>query len=93
MTGGIVVCFISIANAILLYAALNSQKESDVTIQGTSYGARVIGANKGDVISIYTTDGSLYHSAKAEQQVVDVPLKKETVYIVKVGTRTMKLSH
>lgn len=67
--------------------------ESDVTIQGTSYGARVIGANKGDVIRIYTTDGSLYHSAKAEQQVVDVPLKKDNVYIVKVGTRTMKLSH
>ena len=67
--------------------------ESNVTIQGTSYGARVVGANKGDVISIYTTDGSLYHSVKAEQQVVDVPLKKDNVYIIKIGTQTMKLSH
>lgn len=67
--------------------------ESNVTIQGTSYGARVIGANKGDMISICTTDGSLYHSVKAEQEVVDVPLRKDTVYIIKVGTKTIKLSH
>lgn len=67
--------------------------ESNVTIQGTSYGASVIGANIGDVISIYTTDGSLYHSVKAKRQVVDIPLKKDNVYIIKVGTQTMKLSH
>ncbi len=67
--------------------------ESNVIIQGTSYGARVIGANKGDMISICTTDGSLYHSVKAEQEVVDVPLRKDTVYIIKVGTKTIKLSH
>ena len=67
--------------------------ESDVTIQGTSYGARVKGANKGDVIRIYTMNGSLYHSVKAEQHVVDVPLQKDSVYIIKVGTKTMKLSH
>lgn len=66
--------------------------ESEVAIQGTSNGARVTGANKGEMISIYTTDGCLLHSLKVEKQVVDIPLHKENIYIIKVGTKTMKLS-
>lgn len=72
---------------------VGSVSESDMKIQGTAMGVRVTGANKDDVIRIYGTDGSLHHSVKVKDDVVDLPLDKANVYIVKVGTRTMKLSH
>ena len=72
-------------------SAVNSLNSSDVKIMATSGGIRVINANLGDVISIYTTDGVLLHSTTANSQTMDIPLTKHDIYIVKVGEKTMKL--
>ena len=72
--------------------AVRSVKESTVQIQAKSFGVRVIDANMGDMIYIYTTDGLLQHSIKVDAQTIDIPLTKDNVYIVKVGMKTVKLS-
>lgn len=72
--------------------AVRSVKESTVQIQAESFGVRVIDANMGDMIYIYTTDGLLQHSIKVDAQTIDIPLTKDNVYIVKVGMKTVKLS-
>ncbi len=71
--------------------AVRSVKESTVQIQAKLSGVRVIDANLGDMIYIYTTDGLLQHSIKVDAQTIDIPLTKDNVYIVKVGTKTLKL--
>lgn len=73
--------------------ALTSLAESNVKIQGTSFGARVIDAEMGDMIRVYTTDGKLQHSVKVESSRVDIPLEKDNIYIIQVGTKTMKMGY
>ena len=72
-------------------SSINSASSSNVKIMATSGGIRVVNANLGDVISIYTTDGVLLHSTTANSQTMDIPLTKHDIYIVKVGEKTMKL--
>lgn len=72
--------------------AVRSVKESTVQVQAKSFGVRVIDANMGDMIYIYTTDGRLQHSIRVDAQTIDIPLTKDNVYIVKVGMKTVKLS-
>lgn len=74
-------------------SAVNSIRASEVTIQATSIGARVVNANMGDVIRVYTTAGILLQSLKVDAQTIDIPLEKGNVYIVKVGEKTVKLGH
>lgn len=73
--------------------ALTTLAESNVKIQGTSFGARVIDAEMGDMIRVYTTDGKLQHSVKVESSRVDIPLEKDNIYIIQVGTKTMKMGY
>ena len=73
--------------------AVTSIAESNVKIQGTSFGARVLDAELGDMIRVYTTDGKLQHSLMVDGSSVDVPLAKDNIYIIQVGTKTMKLGH
>lgn len=73
--------------------AVSSVRASGVIVQSTSTGARVINANMGDDVRIYTNAGVLLHSIKADSQIIDVPLSKGDVYIVKVGEKAVKLSH
>ena len=65
--------------------------ESNVKIQATPTGARVIDGETGDMIRVYTTDGKLQHSVEVDKQVVDIPLAKDDIYIIQVGTKTVKL--
>lgn len=73
--------------------AIPSFAESNVKIQGTQTGARVIDAEMGDMIRVYTTNGKLQHSVEVDNLVVDIPLAKDDIYIIQVGTKTVKLSH
>lgn len=73
--------------------AVTSVAESDVKIQGTSFGARVLDAELGDMIRVYTTDGKLQHSLMVDSSSVDVPLEKDNIYIIQVGAKTVKLGH
>lgn len=72
-------------------SAVNAHQASSVRIHTTSTGVIVTGTNADDVIRIYTTDGTLQHSVRAEGSQVEIPLHKEIVYIVKVGGKTVKL--
>lgn len=73
--------------------AVTSIADSNVKIQGTSFGARVLDAELGDMIRVYTTDGKLQHSLMVDGSSVDVPLAKDNIYIIQVGTKTVKLGH
>jgi len=74
-------------------SSVNSTKSSDVKIMATSEGIKVVDANMGDFIRIYTTDGLLQHTIKVDSQSIDIPLTKRDVYIVKVGGKTVKLGY
>ena len=73
--------------------AITSITESNIKIQGTSYGARVIDAEIGDMVRVYTTDGKLQSSVEVDSQSFDIPLEKGGIYIIQVGTKTVKLGH
>ena len=73
-------------------SAVKSVVNSLVKIQVMDYGIRVSDANSGDVIRVYSVDGTLQKSVKAEGHITDIPLSKDKVYIVKVGGKTVKLS-
>ncbi len=72
-------------------SGINEMDNSQVKVHRTSYGIKVIDANVGDMICIYTLDGVLQHSIKVDSKNVDIPLKKQDVYIIKVCGKTMKL--
>jgi hypothetical protein len=64
-----------------------------VKVQRTPYGIRVIDANVGDIICVYTLDGLQQHTVKVDGKVIDIPLTKHDVYIVKIGEKTVKLGY
>ena len=74
-------------------SAVKSLSMSNVKIQATSLGVRVIDASIDDIIRVYTVDGILLNSVKVDGKIVDIPLYKDNVYVIKVGTKTVKLSH
>ena len=45
-----------------------------------------------DMIMVYSADGIQQKSVKVEGLITDIPLSKDKVYIIKVGTKTVKLS-
>ena len=72
--------------------AIHSISKSSVKIQATLNGIRIIDGNIGDIIRIYNIDGILYKAVKVEDKIIDIPLTKHDVYIIKVGGKTVKLS-
>ena len=72
--------------------AVNSIRESSVKIHAMSFGIRVTDANIEDLSQVYSVDGILLKSSKPEGQTTDILLPNGNVYIVKVGTKTLKLS-
>lgn len=67
-------------------------KESSIRIQGTSFGVRVIDPNMGDLIQVFTSDGVLQKTANVENEITEILLPNNKVYVIKVGTKTVKLS-
>lgn len=74
-------------------SAMPSLRNSTMKIKGTSYGARVTDASLGDIIQIYSKDGILQNSVNVNSEIMDIPLAKGEVYIIKVGDKTLKLKH
>ena len=72
-------------------SAINEVAESPVKIQGTPYGARVINAKIGDVIFVYSIDGTLQKKVKVVGTTTDIPLADNKLYIVKVKDIIVKL--
>ena len=76
---------------ISVVSAVRALDNALAEIKKTPYGIRVINANIGDVIQIYSADGVLLRSVKVKGKITDIRLSNGTVYVVKVGTRTMKI--
>ena len=74
-------------------SAINTNSQTIPRIEKTSYGIRVIDANLGDIVRVYTFDGLLHNSAIVDCQTIDVPLTKHDVYIVIVGEKTIKIGY
>lgn len=72
-------------------SVVNATRTSKVKVQANSNGIRVVNAVMGDVVRVYTLDGQQQHSVMVDGQIVDIPLSKHDVYIVKVGEKTVKL--
>lgn len=72
--------------------AVLSTNKSSVRIQGMTFGIRVTDVNANEMIHIYTTDGILMKSIKADKQVMDITLSNRGTYIIKVGDKIVKLS-
>ena len=70
-------------------AAVNDP--SSPKILGSANGIHVTNARKGDVVNIYTTDGRLLRSQKLTGSQADINLNSGTLYIIKVGTKTVKV--
>jgi hypothetical protein len=71
--------------------AINTTRAFEVKVQATSDGIRIVNGNIGDLIRIYTLDGQQQYSVKVDGQIVDIPLSKHDVYIVRVAEKTMKI--
>ena len=72
-------------------SAVNAIQNSNVKILATSDGIRVTGVNSDDVIRVYTIDGTLKKSVRAEGSQIEITLHKNNIYVVKVGIKTVKL--
>ena len=60
-------------------------------ILGSANGIHVTNAQKGDVVNVYTTDGRLMHSQTLTGSQADISLNTGSLYIIKVGTKTVKV--
>lgn len=62
-----------------------------VKILGTNNGIHIANANAGDQVGIYTADGKLVRSEKMKGQSADIALQSNALYIIKVGSKTVKV--
>lgn len=60
-------------------------------ILGSANGIHITNAQRGDVVSVYTTDGRLMHSQTLTGSQTDISLSSGSLYIIKVGTKTVKV--
>ena len=60
-------------------------------VLATSDGIKVVGANPDEIISVYSIDGACQQSIRAKSSIVEIPLNKSNIYVVKVGTKIVKL--
>ena len=64
---------------------------SQVKILGTADGIHITNAQPGDVVSVYGMDGRLVRSVKMHSQQADIALKNNSLYIIKVADRVVKV--
>jgi hypothetical protein len=74
-------------------AIVEAEDGSLVKIQSTQLGIRVTGAKQGENIRIYTLDGMLQRSVRVEEPTTYIQMKRNNIYIVRVGEKVVKLKH
>lgn len=74
-------------------SSVNSVTGAVVKIRMISTGIRVDNVSVGEMIRVYTSDGVLLKNVKAESQSIEIPLTKNHLYFIKVGTKTFKFSY
>lgn len=68
-----------------------SMPASQVKILGAANGIHVTNAHAGDVVQIYTSDGRMVCSQRLSGHQADISLQADTLYIVKVAGKTIKI--
>ena len=71
-------------------AIVAASNPSSPKVLGSANGIHVTNARKGDVVSVYTTDGRLLHSQTLTGSQADISLNAGALYIIKVGDKTVK---
>ena len=64
---------------------------SQVKILGYADGIHITNAQPGDVVSVYGMDGRLVRTVKMHSQQADIALKANSLYIIKVADRVVKV--
>lgn len=72
-------------------STISNVRGNTMKVLGTSNGIKVTGANRGEQVSVYTADGKLLYSRLSSGEEVFVPLLEDCIYIVKVGSQTIKI--
>ncbi len=72
-------------------AVENASTRSMVKILGSTNGIHIANANTGDQVKVYSVDGRLIHSQKLSGPQADISLKSNTLYIIKVADKVVKV--
>lgn len=72
-------------------AVENASTRSMVKILGSTNGIHIANANTGDQVKVYSVDGRLIHSQKLSGPHADISLKSNTLYIIKVADKVVKV--
>lgn len=70
---------------------VRAAKESKVKVLATENGIMVTGVNHNEIIRIIGIDGKLQKTVRADNSQVNIPLNKGNVYMVNVGSTTVKV--
>lgn len=62
-----------------------------VKILGSANGIHITNANVGDMVNVYTADGRQVFSQRMSGQQTDIALDANTLYIIKVGGKVVKI--
>jgi hypothetical protein len=62
-----------------------------VKILGYADGIHISNAQSGDVVSVYGMDGRLVRTVKMRSQQADIALRGNSLYIIKVADRVVKV--
>ena len=68
-----------------------TERQSKVKILGTANGIHIANANAGDQVKVYGMDGSLVHTQNLGGNHADINLKPDTLYIIKVADKVVKV--
>ena len=71
---------------------VNARTMSNVRIFGNSGSIVVTNTEPGDIVNVYETDGKMVSSVVADSSELRINVKSGTVYIVKVGGKTLKIA-
>ena len=64
---------------------------SQVKVLGSADGIHITNAKAGDIVTVYGMDGRMVHSQKLSGQQADIALKSNTLYIIKVADKVVKV--
>ena len=83
------------ATITIAYAEENSGVSNvianKIKVLGTSNGIKIIGTHTGESIYVYGADGKLLYYGQSTGNDDFVPLPEDSIYIVKVGSQTVKI--
>ena len=74
-----------------LVTGVKDEVNSSVKVLGSANGIHITNAAAGTPVYVYTADGRLMHSERLKAASADIALKRNTLYIIKVGNKTVKV--